>query len=643
MRFTVFDVEANGLLGKADRIYCLCYCRMEDGQALGRDAITSPKEMRAFLRDSENGMLVGHNIIRYDLPLLENLIGASIPEEIPVADTLPISQALYALKGFRHGLKDWGERLDVIKPEIRSWSLQGLEDYIHRCQQDVEINTKLFQVLWRILSRLYQGNDRSIMGFIRYLNFKMECLREQEQVGITLDLEACERGRLELEYLIEEKCQRIAIKMPRVLLRARPEKVYKKDGSLSEVGRRWFALLERYGLPKDSEGIYEMGNPTSVEQLKSWLLSLGWQPNIHKTSKQTGEKIPQVMDGDRLSQSVRNLIPDHPEIGELDNLYMLRHRLGLFKSFLDVAFNGKDYDRKVYATAHGLTSTLRLQHSKPCVNLPSVDRPYGEQIRGLLVTPDDRHILCGCDVSALEDSTKQHYIHFFDPDYVREMRVEGYDPHVEIASLSGLMTREEAELFLRIKNGGQASPEEMGEYKRLKTIRHKAKQVNFSSVYGVGVAKLQETLGGTMKEAQQLHDTYWKRNWAVREIMQSMIVTEINLPYVRGLQRFFYNPVSGFWLLLRADKDRFSALNQSTGVFVFDTWLMCYRRLLRDIPDAHVVLQYHDEHLTVCRREDRDRVDAAVRKAMDMANEKLRLNVPIGISVSWGRTYAECH
>lgn len=643
MRFTVFDVEANGLLGKADGIHCLCYCRMGDNTILESGSITSAREMRAFLRDPENGSLVGHNIIRYDLPLLESLIGASIPEGTPVADTLPISQALYALKGFRHGLKDWGERLGVAKPEVSSWTSQGIDSYIYRCQQDVEINRLLFQHLWEVLMKLYDGDPRAIWGFIRYLNFKMECLQEQEEVGITLDLEACERGKLELEYLIEEKCQKLAAKMPRVLLKAKPERVYKKDGSLSEIGRRWFALLEQYNLPKESDGIYEMGSPTSTEQLKGWLLSLGWQPNIYKTSKQTGEKVPQVMDGDRLSQSVLDLIPDHPEIGELDNLYMLRHRLGLFKSFLDAAFNGKWYDRRVYATAHGLTPTLRLQHSKPCVNLPSVDRSYGEQIRGLLIAPDDDHIMCGCDVSALEDSTKQHYIHFFDPQYVEEMRVEGYDPHVEIAILSGLMSMEDAKLFLRIKNGGQGNPEEMERYKHLKTVRHKAKQVNFSSVYGVGVPKLQETLGGTREEAQQLYDTYWRRNWAVREIMASMLVKEVRLEYIKGVQRFFYNPVSGFWLLLRADKDRFSALNQSTGVFVFDTWLMHYRKLLRNIPDAHVVLQYHDEHLTVCKKRDKDRVDGAVRKAMELTNECLKLNVPIGISVSWGRTYAECH
>ena len=83
-----------------------------------------------------------------------------------------------------------------------------------------------------------------------------------------------------------------------------------------------------------------------------------------------------------------------------------------------------------------------MQHKVPVVNLPKVEKPYGSEIRACITTTADK-ILCGCDLSALEDSTKQHYIYFFDPKYVKEMRTEGFDPHLDIGVLAGLITEEE--------------------------------------------------------------------------------------------------------------------------------------------------------------------------------------------------------
>ena len=55
--------------------------------------------------------------------------------------------------------------------------------------------------------------------------------------------------------------------------------------------------------------------------------------------------------------------------------------------------------------------------------------------------------MIGSDVSGLESATSQHYIYNYDPDYVREMRSEDYDPHTDIAVLAGLMTEDEEKFF----------------------------------------------------------------------------------------------------------------------------------------------------------------------------------------------------
>ena len=45
-------------------------------------------------------------------------------------------------------------------------------------------------------------------------------------------------------------------------------------------------------------------------------------------------------------------------------------------------------DGYVQATIAGMTNTLRFKHAKPLVNLPSVEKPYGKEIRGLLTAPE---------------------------------------------------------------------------------------------------------------------------------------------------------------------------------------------------------------------------------------------------------------
>jgi len=90
---------------------------------------------------------------------------------------------------------------------------------------------------------------------------------------------------------------------------------------------------------------------------------------------------------------------------------------------------------------------LRLKHRKPIVNLPGVDSPWGEEIRGCIVAPDEDHVLCGADVSSLESCTKRHLMWAYDPEYVTEMSKEGFDEHVNLSVFAGFLTEDEEEFY----------------------------------------------------------------------------------------------------------------------------------------------------------------------------------------------------
>lgn len=172
--------------------------------------------------------------------------------------------------------------------------------------------------------------------------------------------------------------------------------------------------------------------------------------------------------------------------------------------------------------------------------------------------------------------------------------------------------------------------------KKLKKIRSQAKVVNFSATYGAGAPKIAATLKCSIEEAKKLHKTYWTRNAAVKKTARACKVKTVD-----G-QKWLYNPVSGFWMFLKAEKDRFSTLNQSTGVYVFDSWLRKVRAALNPM-GIRVCMQYHDELLFVCKIHQKEEAENALKNAMEEANRELSLNVEIGVSVDWGLNYAECH
>jgi len=136
----VFDVEADNLLDDATKIHCLSYT--SDG--VNYDTLFDYNDMRDLVM-SQAG-LIGHNIVRYDAPLLEKILGIKL--EARLFDTLPMSWVLnYTRAGNKHNLDAFGEDFGIPKPKINDWINLTQEEYAHRCTEDVKINWLLWQDL----------------------------------------------------------------------------------------------------------------------------------------------------------------------------------------------------------------------------------------------------------------------------------------------------------------------------------------------------------------------------------------------------------------------------------------------------------------------------------------------------------------
>lgn len=433
MKEIVFDVEADGLLKSASTIYCLSYRVVNSAES---GTLTEKSQIIEFFK--QDAIFIGHYIIPFDFPLLKKIYGIEQPKH--VIDTIGLSWYLHCQK-IKHGLEEWGEEIGIPKPLITSWTELPLEDYIHRCEQDVRINETIYIEFKDYLNELYKGNYQHL---INYLNFKLENLRDREEIGIDLDINLCLDTISKITPLLEGKFNKLSQVMPKKVLKKAPKILYKKDGSLSVVGERWQQELKLLGLSEDSDTIYTLGNPNSPIQLKEWLFSLGWTPITFKDNEK-GEKVPQISlpFGQGLCSSITDMFDEHPVLEELNSLYMLKHRLSVLEGFIECA----DENWKVYASASGFTKTLRVQHRKPICNLVGPDKPWGKEIRNCLKVKNNSFTMCGSDICGLESATADHYIYYFDPEYVIDRRSEGFDAHTDIAVLGGMMTKEEEEFF----------------------------------------------------------------------------------------------------------------------------------------------------------------------------------------------------
>jgi len=159
----IFDLETNGLLHDVTRIHCLGIYDAETDQTLvyNDEGDTEPLT-RGIQRLEDADLIVGHNIINYDIPVIRKLY-PWFQNMGRVLDTLVLSRVCHAdilktdqkrkwkhmplqLYG-RHSLEAYGYRLGEYKGSFgkdtdwQEWS-QEMQDYM---VQDVVVTTKLWK------------------------------------------------------------------------------------------------------------------------------------------------------------------------------------------------------------------------------------------------------------------------------------------------------------------------------------------------------------------------------------------------------------------------------------------------------------------------------------------------------------------
>lgn len=509
--------------------------------------------------------------------------------------------------------------------------------------------------------------EQHINRYLTFLMSKADKARLRGKTGIKIDKELLAETDKRLEDLVNEAAKALESVMPKVpqyVKKNKPKKPFKKNGELSASGLSWNEAID--GLRKKDE----LGNPLSMivedddtcvkvlkgykepninssDQIKKWLFSFGWKPKtfkfvkdkeaqqlwadsgFRKELKPKPRSIPQLSvegkEGKELCPSVLALEDQVPEIKYYSGYTLLKHRYDVIQGFKRELIN----DSFVRAEVGGLTNTLREQHRVPVVNLPSVSRPWGKEIRGLLIAGKGQTML-GSDLSSLEDMVKNHFCLAHDPEYVESINVEGYDAHVSMCYEAGFISKEDRDAWY----AGEKR-------KHVKEIRPLGKTVNYSSVYGAGAETIARSGNIPVADAKKLHKAYWEVHWYVKAIAEEQFTFACSEGH-----RWLINPINGFPYSVRSDKDIFSTLIQGTGSYFFDVWVdNVVEEMYSRWGQAMLNLLYHDELAFSFKdlQKLRDTMSKIVYEAIDKVNQEFKLRVTLGCDVQFGDSYAEIH
>lgn len=618
----VFDLESNGLLPTLDKIHVLS---IADTQApnkpmvfRGADVIKGVK----LLQDSY--MIVGHNIISFDIPALQKVYPWFKPKGI-VRDTLVMSRLIYTnikdvdagllKKGIAlgklygsHSLEAWGKRLGNHKGdyaeafkqrmgeayvdgmEWREWS-QDMEDY---CVQDVVVTVTLWE---KIQAKQY--DERAILlehQVAEIINRQVQhgfCFNEKEAVALYGELS----GQREVlfnqlkdvfgSWYVKDK-----------------DRIPKTDNK---------ARGETKGVPFTKVKLVEF-NPASRQHIANRLTKLyGWEPEEFTNTGQ-----PKVDD-----EVIGKL--SYPTAPLLTEYLLIEKRIGQLaegdNAWLKLCRNGR---------IHGSVNTNgavtgRATHSYPNIaQVPKVNKKVAgsERYRALFGVPKGKKLV-GADLSGLELRCLAHFMARWDNGDYAKVLLDG-DIHTVNQQAAGLPSRDNAKTFI------------------------------YGFLYGAGDEKIGTIVGKGAEEGKRLKAKFLKGLPALGNLIAAIKETLNPKPkkdkatgkMVKAKARKYLIGLDGRHLHIRSAHAALNTLLQSAGALIAKQAIVILDKLIEDAGyrgRAQMVAFVHDEFQLECDEDIADNVGKMCLQAFKEAGEHFNFRVRIDGEYKIGNTWADTH
>jgi DNA polymerase I-like protein with 3'-5' exonuclease and polymerase domains len=420
----VFDIETNGLYDKASTTFCVVLHDINKQQTFtyGPDCITAALEHLATA-----DVLIGHNVIFYDLPVLEKLY--SFKTTACVIDTLICTRLIWPKEILEEldneqypqvpeknrgsaSLKAWGYRLADHKIEFKDFS-EYSQEMLEYCTQDVMVTYKLWQ---HIVKQNYAESALKLEH-----DFAL-AINRQIRAGFPFDVDKC----LDLVDDLRAKQAELEVHLKELFPPIKHEQVF-----IPKVNNKSRGYIKGEPFTKVR---YEEFNPGSRQQIADRLnQKYNWVP------EKITEKGNPMLDDDILSA-----LP-YPEAQPLAEYMLIKKRLGQIadgrNAWLKLV-NNDDLCVHGDLVTNGCI-TGRCAHRNPNMGqVPAAYSPYGKECRSLFHPPYGWSLI-GVDAKALELRCLAGYLAIWDNgEYARLVTDESIDIHTYNQEQFGVETRD---------------------------------------------------------------------------------------------------------------------------------------------------------------------------------------------------------
>ena len=600
----IFDLETNGLLDKVNTIHCMGVKDLDTGESWLYTADNLASGMKKL---SQAEVLIGHNLIGYDLPVLRKLF-PDWKHNAVIRDTLVMSRVKYAdrknldfnIKGFpakligKHSLEAWGVRLGCFKgtygKQEGAWDSFS-EEMAEYCIQDLEVTASLFEKVKDLPDSCVALEQE----FAYYLDRQM-------RVGFQFDTKKAEELYVKLKQRQFEIEAQLESLFPPIIQEMKTPQYWECKESKKKFAKKSDAPLKiRKSLVRGPNKIKEIPfNINSRIQIANALKAqYGWQP-----TEFTADGRPKI------DETILKGL-DYPEAKVLEEYLMITKRLGMVgdgkSAWIKLAKNDRIYG---YINHNGAVSG-RCTHSRPNIaQTCSVSSPYGKECRELFTVPKG-YKLVGADLSQIELRILAHYTGKWDNQYIDAI-LSG-DIHSVNQHASGLGDH---------PNG-----------------RNMAKGLMYCTLYGGGPTKIGELVGGTAKEGRALQSKLLSGMPALGKLVKEVKRTVVEQGKLTGLD--------GRPLTCRSEHSALNTLLQSGASVIMKKATVLFNRKFAEkgwsekecVQVAHI----HDEVQVECLSSIAEEVGSIILDSFVQAGQFYNLRCPLDGDFNVGNNWAQTH
>ena len=571
----IFDIEADGL--NPNNVWCIVAKEL-NGTSHTFDN-TQIEEGIKFLQEADT--LIGHNIIGYDIPVLEKLYDAKF--NCKIEDTLVMSRLFNPVRENGHSLKAWGWRVGCLKQEQPEDFDSYTPEMLEYCIQDVKLNEAVYN---------YLINEGKI--------FSKECIdlehrvakimKEQEKTGFFFNTQQA------MELLAELKAKQLAVEdevhntfKPKLVDDKLVTPYVRKDGELSKRGltdEEYDRCIKTQSVEPFMRQKLVDFNLGSRKQIGEYLIDFGWVP---KKFTPTGQPI--------VDEGTLKKIEHIREAKLIADFLLYQKRIAQVTSWIDELKN----DRVHGSVIPNGTITGRMTHRNPnMAQVPNAGSPYGKECRSCWTIPDG-YKLVGIDASGLELRMLAHYMD--DSDYIEEV-ING-DIHTTNQNLAGLKTRDQAKTFI------------------------------YALVYGAGDAKIGSVAGGGLKKGKELKQTFFKNLPSLRTLKDKV---------QKASERGFLKGLDGRKIYVRSQHAALNTLLQGGGAIVMKKAMCILQELINlNALDAKFVANIHDEWQIQVKESQAEFVGQLGVEAIEKASQHFNMRCPLTGEYKIGENWYETH